>query len=149
KDSDAELERKARKLAEQFDTIQRTLDIRFPVSVLVTKCDLLVGFREYFEDIKDPRLQHQIFGWSNPEKLDSPFRAQEVDRYLDEVGHRLGRRRLRLLRDPAPETQGGRRSDEVDTLYALPARLQAIAPRLRRYLELCFQQGAWSLPPLF
>lgn len=149
KDSDAELERKARKLAEQLDTIQRVLDIRFPVSVLVTKCDLLVGFREYFEDIKDPRLQHQMFGWSNPEKLDSAFRAQEVDRYLDEVGHRLGRRRLRLLRDPAPEAQGARRADEVDTLYALPHRLSAIAPRLRRYLEICFQQGAWSLPPLF
>ncbi|HEV8541749.1 MAG TPA: type VI secretion protein IcmF/TssM N-terminal domain-containing protein, partial [Verrucomicrobiae bacterium] len=149
KDSDAELERKARKLAEQLDTIQRVLDIRFPVSVLVTKCDLLVGFREYFEDIKDPRLQHQIFGWSNPDKLDSPFRAQEVDRYLQEVGHRLGRRRLRLLRDPAPENPSSRRADEVDTLYALPHRLAAIAPRLRRYLDLCFQQGAWSLPPLF
>jgi hypothetical protein len=149
KDSEAEIERKARKLAEQLDTIQRVLDVRFPVSVLVTKADLLVGFREYFDDIRDPKLQHQILGWSNPEKLDSPFKPSEVDRYLEELGGRLSRRRLAMLRDPAPETPGARRADEVDTLYALPGSISAIAPRLRRYLELLFKQGTWSLPPLF
>jgi type VI protein secretion system component VasK len=149
KDSEAEIERKARKLAEQLDTIQRVLDVRFPVSVLVTKADLLVGFREYFDDIRDPKLQHQMLGWSNPEKLDTPFKPAEVDRYLDELGERLRRRRLAMLRDPAPETAGGRRADEVDTLYALPYSISSLAPRLRMYLETLFKQGTWSLPPLF
>lgn len=149
KDTDAEIDRKARKLAEQLDTIQRVLDVRFPVSVLVTKADLLVGFREYFDDIRDPKLQHQIFGWANPEKLDTPFKAGEVDRYLQDLEERLRRRRLTMLRDPAPETLGGRRADEVDTLYALPHSITSLASRLRTYLELLFKQGTWSLPPLF
>lgn len=149
KDSEVEVEQKARKLAQQLDLIQRTLDIRFPVTVLITKADLLVGFREFFDEIRDPRLQHQIFGWSNPDKLDAPFRATEVDKFLEEVASRLSQRRLTLLRDPAPENKEGRRADEVDTLYGLPTSLTKLTPRLRKYLETIFAQGAWSLPPLF
>ncbi|HAV64547.1 MAG TPA: hypothetical protein DCY13_19535 [Verrucomicrobiales bacterium] len=149
KDTEAEIDKKARKLAQQLDLIQRTLDVRFPVSVLITKADLLVGFREFFDDVRDPRLQHQMFGWSNPEKLDSPFRPGEVDRFLEEVAGRLSKRRLALLRDPAPDQKDGRRADEVDTLFALPHSLANLAPRLRRYLETIFAQGSWSLPPLF
>jgi len=151
KDSEMELERKAKKLAQQLDLIQRSLDVRFPVSILITKCDLLVGFREYFDDLRDPKLQHQMLGWSNPEKLDSPFKPGEVDLFLQQVAHRLGRRRLAMLRDPAPESNdaNARRADEVDTLFSLPNSLLTLAPRLRRYLETIFQQGSWSLPPLF
>ncbi len=149
KDPEAEVERKARKLAQQLDLIQRTLDIRFPVTVLITKADLLVGFREFFDEIRDPRLQHQMFGWSNPDKLDSAFRATEVDKFLQEVAGRLAQRRLTLLRDPAPEKKDGRRADEVDTLFGLPQSLMNLTPRLRKYLETIFAQGSWSLPPLF
>ena len=148
KDSEAEIEKKSRKLAQQLDLIQRTLDVRFPVSILITKADLLVGFREFFDDVRDPRLQHQMFGWSNPDKLDSPFRPSEVDRFLEDVAVRLSKRRLALLRDPAPE-KDGHRADEVDTLFALPHSLTKLAPRLRRYLETMFSQGSWALPPLF
>ena len=72
---------------------------------------------------------------------------RELDQH--ELGGKLNRRRLAMLRDPAPESMapGARRADEVDTLYALPHSIGAIAPRLRRYLELLFQQGTWSLPP--
>lgn len=149
KDPEVEVERKARKLAQQLDLIQRTLDIRFPVTVLITKADLLVGFREFFDEIRDPRLQHQMFGWSNPDKLDSAFRATEVDKFLQEVAGRLAQRRLTLVRDPAPEKKDGRRADEVDTLFGLPQSLMNLTPRLRKYLETIFAQGSWSLPPLF
>ncbi len=149
KDSEVEVERKARKLAQQLDLIQRTLDVRFPVTVLITKSDLLVGFREFFDEIRDPRLQHQMFGWSNPDKLDAAFRATEVDKFLQEVAGRLAQRRLTLMRDPAPEKKDGRRADEVDTLFGLPQSLMNLTPRLRKYLETIFAQGSWSLPPLF
>ena len=49
KDSADAIERKAGKIAQELDKIQRTLGVRFPVFVLVTKCDLISGFREFFE----------------------------------------------------------------------------------------------------
>ncbi|HYV31068.1 MAG TPA: type VI secretion system protein, partial [Candidatus Binatia bacterium] len=124
-------------------------DVRFPVFVIITKCDKVNGFREFFDGVTDPQLQHQMMGWSNPSPLDEPFRPDLVDAHLSQVVQRLRKRRLGLLRDPVPENPTGRRTDEVDSLYALPHSLSLIAPRLRRYLETIFVAGEWSAKPLF
>jgi len=149
RDSFDDIQRKAGKIAQQLDTIQRILDVRFPVFVLITKCDLINGFREFFTGVKDPQLQHQMTGWSNPESLDTPFKPETVDQHLAEVVQRVSRRRLGLMRDPVPADAGKRRIDEVDALFALPASIGAIAPRLRKYLETIFVAGEWSAKPLF
>lgn len=165
KDSAETIAQKASKLAQQLDMIQRTLDVRFPVYLLVTKCDLLTGFREFFDNIEDPLLQHQIFGWSNPEPLDAHFRPDLIEQHLKIVAERVRRRRLGLLRESATavrlgetqffvsRTQPGvttkRRLDEVDSLYALPESIMRLAPRLRRYLETIFVAGEWSAKPVF
>ncbi len=149
KDNADEIAKKAGKICEQLDRIQRTLDVRFPVFILVTKCDLLNGFREFFSDLKDPHLQHQMTGWSNPAPLDTPFKPEHVDQYLDVIAQKISRRRLGLLTDPVATESGGRRTDEVDALFALPNSIQSLAPRLRRYLETVFVTGEWSAKPLF
>src|SRR5436190_1252344 len=97
RDSADKISQKASVLAQQLDLIQRTLDVRFPVYLLVTKCDLLTGFREFFDNIDDPLLQHQIFGWSNPDPLDAAFRPDLVEQHLASVADRVSRRRLALL----------------------------------------------------
>jgi hypothetical protein len=149
KDSADSIQKKAGKIAQQLDVIQRVLDVRFPVFVVVTKCDKINGFREFFDGLTDPQLQHQMMGWSNPDQLDEPFKPEMVDKHLEQVVSRLRRRRLGLLRDPVPENTEGRRTDEVDSLYALPHSLEMISSRLRRYLETIFIAGEWSAKPLF
>jgi len=169
KDSAEKIAEKATKLAQQLDLIQRTLDVRFPVYLLVTKADLLTGFREFFDNIEDPLLQHQIFGWSNPDPLDSHFRPELVEQHLKSVADRLRRRRLALLlretssagrpggdttsfsaSQPLGGGRGGHRKlDEVDALFALPESVMRLAPRLRRYLERVFVAGEWSAKPVF
>jgi hypothetical protein len=149
KDTTDQIAKKAARIAQQLDVIQRTLDVRFPVFVVITKCDLLNGFREFFDNLTDPQLQHQILGWSNPAPLDEPFRPELVGEHLKHVADSLSKRRTGLLRDPVPESAGGRRTDEVDALYALPTSINALAPRLRRYLEAIFAAGEWSAKPLF
>jgi ImcF (intracellular multiplication and macrophage-killing)-related protein len=168
RDSSEKIAQKASVLAQQLDLIQKTLDVRFPVYLLVTKCDLLIGFREFFENLEDPLLQHQIFGWSNPDPLDSAFRPDLVEQHLKSIAERVRRRRLALLRDAGAagrlgDTQQffsptyqlgrgapvGRRLDEVDSMYALPESVMRLAPRLRRYLETIFVAGEWSAKPVF
>lgn len=149
KDSADDIQRKAGKIAQQLDVIQRVLDVRFPVFVIVTKCDKINGFREFFDGITDPQLQSQMMGWSNPSPLDDPFRPDLVDQHLTQVVQRLRKRRAGLLKDPVPENANGRRTDEVDSLYALPHSLSLLSPRLRRYLETIFVAGEWSSKPLF
>lgn len=170
KDSADLIAQKASKLAQQLDLVQRTLDVRFPVYLLITKSDLLTGFREFFDGIQDPLLQHQIFGWSNPDPLDAHFRPDLVEEHLKSIAAKLRRRRLALIREtivvPAYEEDtthffataaaaggGGaetpRRMDTVDALFALPESVLRLAPRLRRYLETIFVAGEWSARPVF
>ena len=163
KDSSDKIAQKARVLAQQLELIQRTLDVRFPVYLLVTKCDLLTGFREYFEKIDDPHLQHQIFGWSNPDPLDSPFRPDLVAQHLEKIADRLRRRRLALLLRESGDTQlfyagpakaswgsgSSRQIDDVDALFGLSESVMRLAPRLQRYLETIFVAGEWSAKPVF
>ncbi len=148
KDSEAEITRKAGKIAQQLDVIQRTLDVRFPVFVLITKSDLLDGFREFFDDM-DPDSQHQMLGWSNPQPRDVPFAPELVDQHIQTVVARIRKRRLGLLKDPIPQHGAARRTDEVDALYSLPESFVLTAPRLRSYLEKVFVAGPWSAKPLF
>jgi len=167
KDSADKIAQKASRLAQQLDLIQRTLDVRFPVYLLVTKCDLLIGFREFFDNIEDPLLQHQMFGWSNPEPLDAHFRPDLIEQNLGSVAGRLRRRRLALIREVVGSSGRGdtekffatttrstttgptRKLDEVDGLFALPESVMRLAPRLRRYLETVFVAGEWSAKPVF
>lgn len=150
KDSSETIEQTAGVIARQLDVIQRTLDVRFPVSVLVTKCDKIVGFREFFETITQPDVQHQILGWSNPASLDDKFDPASVDKHLETVRQRLIRRRFGLLQNPVhTDDPNARRTDQVDELFELPDNLVRIAPRLRRYLEMIFVAGEWSPKPLF
>lgn len=151
RDSSTEIEAKAGKIARQLDDIQRSLGVRFPVFIIITKSDLINGFREYFDDLTDPLLQHQMLGWSNPGRLDDPFRPELVEEHLKTVRKSLLRRRMNLMLDPvhSEDPKSGRRIDEVDALYALPDALMALAPRLRRYLETVFVAGEWSQKPLF
>jgi hypothetical protein len=149
-DSADKIEKKATRIAQQLDQIQRQLGVRFPVFVVVTKCDLINGFREFFDNLTDPQLQHQMLGWSNPAPLDQPFNPEQVDQHLLSVRGRLLRRRQALLLDPVnTEDRTARRLDQIDSMYGFPDSFLKITPRLRRYLEMVFVAGEWSPKPLF
>ena len=167
KDSADKIAKKASRLSQRLETIKKTLDVRFPVYLLVTKCDLLTGFREFSDTVNDPLLQHQMFGWSNPDPLDTPFKPEFVEQHLKTVADRIKRRRLSMLREEAGSSQFGdtqfftspfqqpggaaskRKLDSVDSLFALPDSVMRLAPRLRRYLETVFVEGEWSAKPVF
>jgi IcmF-related N-terminal domain len=148
KDTAAEIVKKAGRIATQLEVIQKQLDIRFPVYVVISKCDLLNGFREFFDDLTDENAGYQISGWSNPDPLDQPFRPELVEAHIQTVARRLTRRRLGLILDPAARSME-RRADEVDRLFALPHSLSLIGPNLQRYLQTLFVAGQWSAKPLF
>lgn len=150
KDASDKIESTAGSIARKLDEMQRILDVRFPVTVIVTKCDKIIGFREFFDTLNDPVMQHQILGWSNPAPLDEAFKADGVDKHLETVRQRLLKRRMGLMQNPIHTSDKfARRIDQVDELFELPDNLVRIAPRLRLYLEKIFAAGEWSPKPLF
>jgi hypothetical protein len=151
KDGAEDIERKGGRIARELDVIQRALGVRFPVFAVITKTDVLTGFRPFFRDLRDPDLQGQMVGWTNPAPLDQPFDPAVVGRAVAQVRERLVRRRAGLLQDPVhTEEVSGRRADQVDELFAFPDELERrITGRLQRYLELIFAGGEWSSKPVF
>ncbi len=149
RDTQEEVQKKAGRVVRHLEQMQKILDVRFPVFVIVTKCDLIHGFREFFSSVDNPRLQQQMLGWSNPDPLDVPFRPDLVSTFLESVASRLRRRRLLLMRDPVSADPGVRRLDEVDDLFDFPSSVSAMAPRLREYLDVIFVSGEWTQKPLF
>jgi hypothetical protein len=106
-----------------------------------------------------------MFGWSNPDPLDTPFKPEMIEQHLKTVAERIKRRRLSLLREEGGTPQFGdtqffsksssqpgaskRALDTLDSMFALPESILRLAPRLRRYLETVFVEGEWSAKPVF
>lgn len=64
--TDEELQEQAANIREVIDLIHAELKFRFPVYLLVSKCDLVDGFVDYFRGLPAQRW-HELFGWSNPD----------------------------------------------------------------------------------
>ncbi|HWE01858.1 MAG TPA: type VI secretion protein IcmF/TssM N-terminal domain-containing protein [Tepidisphaeraceae bacterium] len=141
---------KAEKIAAEFDNVQKELEIRFPVYILLTKADKLPGSRKFFANLKDEVSCEQMLGWSNPDNLDNAFSPQKVEEHFDSISQRLKRLRLSIMLDPkVVEPQSVRRSDQIDDLYGFPGEFQALGANLAVYLEKVFTPNHWSAKPLF
>jgi hypothetical protein len=138
-------EEKASRIGGQLQLIQSKVGVRCPVYVVVSKSDLIGGFREFFDEIDDPRLEQQILGWSNQRPLDEHFDPREIDQHLRELADKIRRYRFALLANPTPRFSE-RRIDEVDALYDFPNELEKLADRLELYLARVFGGGYWSEP---
>ena len=149
-DSEARMQDKAVSISNQLAVIQKNLVLRFPIYLFITKSDQISGFREYFNDPINERFAPQIVGWSNPEGLESIFDPKKIPAVLKRIATRLSARRFAILSDPVPRDHTQRRADEVDRSYTFPNELEALAPKLQKYLEILFSDGEWTrVPPFF
>ena len=145
-----EAEQKARVIATQLAMIQKALDVRFPIYLMISKSDRLPGFREFFDMEGQSKYERQMMGWANPAPLGEPFSADTIYQAIDAISCRLQHRALALLADPVPPNPDLRRADEVDAVYAFPQFIRTLAPRLKLYLDVIFQTGVWvAKPPFF
>ncbi len=143
-----EIDGKAGQIARQMETLQTELGVRFPVYLLITKTDRIIGFREFFSYIETPEERYQMIGWSNPEPLGKLFDPSSVASSLRETSDRLRRRRMALMKDPVP-APGRKRFEEVDSMFAFPDSFEKLAPKLERYLRHIFSVDEWSAKPPF
>ena len=81
--NEAERERNAAAVSNRIQELYEHLGIRFPVYLMFTKCDLMAGFMEFFNDL-DRHERTQVWGFThgldeNPlERFDSEFAALQM-----------------------------------------------------------------------
>ena len=143
---DATLTReKASIIGNELQRLLKVTGMNLPCHVVVTKLDMLLGFREYFAWLEGPDAAAP-FGWQNPLK-DSAFDEAALADWLDCLDGRLRENMMarlldpKVLRDPAALRQ---RVDTAGTSSLFPDGLGAIRGNLSIYLNRLFGKEAWN-----
>ncbi|MGH8261507.1 MAG: type VI secretion system membrane subunit TssM, partial [Steroidobacteraceae bacterium] len=128
-------------IRERLDELGRELRIDVPVYVLVTKCDLIAGFAEFFDDL-GPDERAQVWGASFPmEATEAGTAAGSFAAELDSLIERLQQRvlaRMEAERDPR------RRA----AILAFPQQMSVLRPMLDDLLKRVFTTSGFDRPVL-
>ena len=140
-DTPEEQEKKATNIRQKLMHVQRVLQIRFPVFILVTKADRVLGFSEFFSKL-DPIDQQQLVGWSNPDTPGKAYNPETFDETYEEIAVRLHKLRLKLLADEDNPAQ-------ADKLFVFPEEFGALKDPLKQYFKTIFLQTRFDEPFAF
>jgi type VI secretion system protein ImpL len=138
--SPEEMAEQAELLKAFLDKTRRVLGVRLPLHLIITRCDVLPGFRSFAETLPDAR-RDDIFGWANPAALEKPFDPAAVDAGFVEL-----RKSLEGLHDEllaAPEIV-----HDADGLFVFVSEFRDVQDPLRDFVTKLMPLGE-RRPSLF
>ena len=138
--SEEELLERASNIRGVIDMLHDELHFRFPVYLLVSKCDLIQGFREFFQD-STPHQRHEIIGSSHP-RPESGRPRSFISQSFQTMVRRLQRYRLERL------AAVGSASD-ARNLYLFPGELGRLKEPLTLVAEELFRKDKFHQTPVF
>ncbi len=122
----ARLELQAQQLYRKLTEAQSRLGLRLPVVLLVPGCERLEGFDAFTAEL-EPSRHGNVFGWSSPYGLDTPYRSEWVDQAFNCLARRLNQARLSIF--------AARREDtEAEQIFLFPAAFRALKEPLQGFL---------------
>lgn len=140
-DTPEEQDKKAANIRSKLLNLQRVLEIRFPVFIMVTKADRILGFSEFFSKL-DPVDQRQLVGWSNPNGPDKAYDLKTFDEAYEEILVRIHKLRMKF-------TANEEIVQNVDRIFVFPEELRALRDSLKRYFQGVFQDTRYDDPFVF
>ena len=132
------IENKAKNIRQKLRHLQQILGIRFPVFVLITKADRILGFTEFFSKL-DPVDQRQLFGWSSQTSQAAPWDAKEFDKNFNDIFQRVHKLRLKFF-----HAEGD--LSKIDKLFVFPEELSALREPMANYLTTIFAGSRFEEP---
>ena len=97
------LNEQAERIRNFLERTRKALGVRLPLHIIVTKCDALPGFRSFADTLPEDR-RHDIFGWANPNDIETKFDPAWIDAGFEALKTELAGLRDELL--AAPEQVG-------------------------------------------
>ena len=126
---------KAAYLYKQLWQAQKILGMRFPVYILVTKCDQISGFHSFCGELP-VRTQHEIFGWSNPYSLENAYAPHWADEAFERLYADLCQIQIEVMAD-------GLQVQDSDGFFLFPTTFQEMFEPLRMYLDQIFKPSVY------
>lgn len=136
--SPEDLDRWARRLRERLDEMLTLLGVDLPVHVMITRCDLIPGFAEFFADLRGAE-RAQPWGFTLPTADTRPVMTRVADE-VQALLRALSQRSLRRanVRDPLPARLAA---------FQFPLWFAAMRGNLLRVLPMIFGEDR-ARPPL-
>jgi len=135
--TDEQLEAHAKNIRNRVDELTTQLEIVFPVYLLFTKCDLLQGFVEFFEDFsKNDRAQ--VWGCSLPYAPSAGKPYREI--FEEETGklfRNLATQRLASLASERPPVK-------KQNIFLFPLQFQAGVKKMAEFVEMLFRPNPFQ-----
>lgn len=137
---EAQIKGHAERVRELVDLAHQELGFRLPVYVLVSKCDLVEGFVDFFRGLSQER-RREIFGFSNS-RLTSDDPASLVRAGMSRVLKNLTDCRIDMLAKVASRRQARR-------LFFFPEEFRRLEDPLAAFAEILFRSDRYREAPLF
>ncbi|MEQ8603570.1 MAG: type VI secretion protein IcmF/TssM N-terminal domain-containing protein [Marivibrio sp.] len=114
---------------------QTSLGLAFPVYVVVTKADRLVGFKSFVGEL--PEAQHaDMLGWSSPYSFETEFRADWIDEAVDQIVQAVRSAQMEIFAERAELA-------DAEGLFQLPGEIAQLREPLRAALRHLFKASAY------
>jgi type VI secretion system protein ImpL len=137
-----ELEWHAKNIRKRMDELVQRLGIRFPVYLIFTKCDLLNGFVEFFEEYSRVQRQ-QVWGCTfSKEQLVNANPAALFEQEFNQLYNALVSLRLAQL-TPALKRENRR------LVFAFPMQFATAKESLAHLIGKLFQPNPYQESPIF
>jgi len=131
--------RQAEILRQRLRELHRAFEMRLPVYVLFTKCDLIAGFEEFFDDAEEDE-RNQVWGITFPyDSTQTAFGPAFEEGFVDLVA-RLERRLPVKL---AAERNNARRC----RIYSFPHEFGSLSTVLRGFVSDVFRSSRYEAQP--
>ena len=129
--------------------LQQDLGIRFPIYLMVTKCDLMAGFMDYFATLdKDQRATPWGFTYPLAAPLPAnpavPASAKSLARFNAE----FELLQQRLTDGLIDRLQAERDPQRRAAIYAFPSQFAGVGPVLREFVDGAFSSSKFDADPM-
>lgn len=135
-ENEAKLKEDGQILRKRVDHLMHALGYKFPVYILVTKMDMMLGFIDFFSMMPKDRIE-QAMGYVNNKRFDSW--TEVVDKAQDNISETLQELRLMLIHEEI--------DDGEPTALLFPSEFGKIFGPLRDFLNDLFEENPYQETP--
>ncbi len=137
-----DIEWHAKNIRHRIDELIQRLGIRFPVYLVFTKCDLIQGFVELYEDL-NRKERGQIWGCTfSREQQNAPNHQELFEKEFHLLTQQLNHMRLKRLSSPTkPENRS--------KAYVFPIEFASIKDQVGHFIARLFQPSPYKEKPIF
>ncbi|WP_054700413.1 type VI secretion protein IcmF/TssM N-terminal domain-containing protein [Desulfosarcina cetonica] len=133
------LEGDAKSIRQRINELMRVLGAKFPVYVMVTKCDLIQGSVKFCDRLDAATLQQAMGRLNHPVVADNLAFGEQT---MESMAERLKELRLLILNQASVQGGGGDPS-----LLMFPEEFQKLEPGLSAFMRGAFQENPYQETP--